>query len=1285
ELRSGDAGQGSTRQAAATCPCSAVVATGRVGPGAAAWPRSDIMGGPRVAAAMEPEMPGKKGEGQLQQSLSSAAADQSLPTLTEDWNRSRAASTPVRTVPFSQVLAERRATASTTRVGGRASGGSGSRGGSVQQQSQGQGQQHQQQQQPGMKRRNSFHHWSGSDDPDANASSSQNATSLGNKSDTKLTAKQIMKKYKARIRPRTRLYGVFVMVEICMVIAFFLSARASHRAVMFNYAASAQDGLSGVHEGASHRAIMFNYAASVQDGLSDVHEGYSKKVFQMRNLVQTGQYNWDLQQYLGEGGQTPSNATHAVALLNHVEYAVILGPDFKVLQSASGKRIGETFDPEGIVSAASNQTSASVWTYGILPYAQLMADKPPMLRDRESQLDQAYKGAHPYETKADSLIRWVCMAVKQMDLTTLEPLHPEDPPSGYLLIGVCAVASGVCEKESLCESHSLCDIVNGKSASTSLIGLTLGGMAGVYHKRVNAQPEMDKDGLYWLAASTSDTATLSAERGNGHTLQNVLVQGKSTPQCSTPDITPDPTSAHHTRTRSTGFDPYNAMSNREGHMDYAWGKANTDMAAEVDEIRPYIAGLRKWHPDDEIPPSSGRPAVTLARALMVDTAVTTKFMGKQYVRLALIVVVDLLTLFIATWLFLAPLEAMGRRVRSGQRVDISFLKSLTKRRKFGVVITAVAVFSVLVGVDIRMSCAGNMEVLIRKRNAIEVSVVMEVLIRKRNAIEVRGRCAPPVLRLNLRETQTLHRIISASENTDNHSSNDGGAHQEAQCDQGQGRPCRWFSPYFHVYPSLSELAEAELTTPCVVCCCAAQPGSTMLAYRQGIDQSVRTGRSMQVCTALLTLLDNHNQPSFKDFLIRRLTKVEETIWVEMALLYDGSGELLVAPHAHAMEGLKFDPSGIVNDTLANQLSYTRTALMSAADLAKLNPERLIDRYYNTTPISALHVDETGEDAMVRWASVPLWSKGPYDGPKAGDPLSGVLVIGDVVNVSLHTQHILLHILIITKYVLHTTSLPAHVVLLLHATRMLALLSCTTTAHESLRQIRVCDVAPQGKTRILERANKMVAHGYSAVYFYNSTSQYQMAAGIMRTHGTLFDIDVPLPHTDWLDELRLSTDWHTDDHFTASKTLYFPKYGGKYVVSARCVNKNTVINADGSEVDPYDWRRRPICDCTGYLIQGLPWHTVAPILAPCYAWQYVFVIMCCLKFFAMIYLCYKAYVPFKRIVVSNKFVQAADATPPTSPPPPAGKNAHSSVYSTTFKTAGRDSNPRREPQTSVSIT
>jgi hypothetical protein len=51
-----------------------------------------------------------------------------------------------------------------------------------------------------------------------------------------------------------------------------------------------------------------------------------------------------------------------------------------------------------------------------------------------------------------------------------------------------------------------------------------------------------------------------------------------------------------------------------------------------------------------------------------------------------------------------------------------------------------------------------------------------------------------------------------------------------------------------------------------------------------------------------------------------------------------------------------------------------------------------------------------------------------------------------------------------------------------------------------------------------------------------------------------------------------------------------------------------------------------------------------------------VIACIVKLFALFYLCYKAYLPFHRIVVNNKFVQGAllevGKSPKSAPASPA---------------------------------
>ncbi|KAG5177004.1 hypothetical protein JKP88DRAFT_282247 [Tribonema minus] len=1046
------------------------------------------------------------------------------------------------------------------------------------------------------------HHWSGTDSTERNTQSS-NGGSAANKSDNRLTPRQLMRKYRAKVKPRTRLYIVFLMVELIMIAIFFAARHASHHAVIVNYADSATDALNGVHE------------------------GYTKKIFQMRNLLETSQYNWDLQAYMAAGGQTQPHADSVTALLKHVlnvyqvEYAVVLGADKKVLLSASAHNVGNAFNPEGVIDKAAADVDKSVWTYGILKYADLVAEDPPLFRDRESDLDEvsaaaaaaaasaaaaaaaaapaarprAFKGAHPYETQADSLIRWVAMAVRRMDMTTLQPLDPAEAPVGYFLLGDVphAAAAAAAATAAATAAAAAAPQVNGKSASTSLIGLTLGGMGGIYVQRRNKQAALDAEPqTRWLTASATVSAALEATLHGRHTIQNMLVQG---------------------------FSPFDSLPDKDAHMDTAQNKSDADKSALTTEISPFMQALRKWQPDDEEEPKDGRPPVTLARGLAIDTTVTTKFMSKQYIRLAVIVAVDLLTLFLATWLFLlhaaaacdvlragartmrspagvgplrtysdaatsapdasrcvAPLEMMGRRVRSGQRVDISFLRSLTKRRKLAFVIAAVAVFSVLVGVEIRQKCAANMEVLIRKRNEVERSA-------------------------QRRSEALADTSVSSAARSRAHGGAPANPHVACVMRMGYGLTC------------------------------VAHPGSTMLAYRQGMDQSLRILTSMQMCTALqMYLTDPNNQAALGDFLHQRLAKIESTLWVEMALLYDNEGKLLAVPRNRALIGQKFDPSGIVADTLAQHepTRFTRSSgllaasdlvrlnvstwadsyyntttylprccgLLAASDLVRLNVSTWVDRYYNTTPLSALRAKETGEQALVRWVAVPVWNDGLQGGMDGGPP-DGVLVIGDVVN---------------------------------------------------------------GKTRIVERANKMVNHGYSAVYVYNSTAQYQLVAGIMRTAGTLFDVDVPLPETGWLDAIRKSTAWHSDDHFTVTKTLYFDDYGGKFVVSARCVNKNTVVGAYGADVDPTDWSGGPLGDCQGFLIHGIPWHKVAPILAPCYAAQGTFVGMCCIKFVAMAILCYMAYMPFKKIVLNNKFVQSAAAADSASTPATSAKKNPSAL-------------------------
>ena len=70
----------------------------------------------------------------------------------------------------------------------------------------------------------------------------------------------------------------------------------------------------------------------------------------------------------------------------------------------------------------------------------------------------------------------------------------------------------------------------------------------------------------------------------------------------------------------------------------------------------------------------------------------------------------------------APLEAVGKRIRQGQKIDLGFLKSLTKRKRLGIVVAAVAVASFALAVEMRNASYWNLYNLVQKRSATAVRV-----------------------------------------------------------------------------------------------------------------------------------------------------------------------------------------------------------------------------------------------------------------------------------------------------------------------------------------------------------------------------------------------------------------------------------------------------------------------------------------------------------------------------------------------------------------------------------
>ncbi|KAG5176341.1 hypothetical protein JKP88DRAFT_249450, partial [Tribonema minus] len=839
-----------------------------------------------------------------------------------------------------------------------------------------------------------------------------------------LSPRQLLRKCLPRLRPRSVLYIFFAMIWSNLNCKYIQAP--------------------GVYR--LHTRMHRQRLTSVPVGMTGLgrYSGYLKKVHQMKKLLEVIEIDFGVQVYMRDPTNTTAEAQVKLLMrdmsdLFQVEFVTIAGADKKVMLSMNRNHTHEPFDPEGIVTAAEAALTTPVWTYSYLSYQDLLVENPPLYRDREANVDLAFKHAHPYETHQEALVRWVALAFQAVNTTTFEVTSETLPPLGYWVLG---------------------GIIDGKSSATSLISLTLDGLGGVYHKR---RPANVTDQSEWLTASVSLNAQMAAAASDGgHVYQNVLVQG---------------------------FCPFDAMASKNAYFDGVAAlpqdnaaDSNSDTDVSIMTIPPYVFATQKWHADGEQPAlDTGHPPLLLARGVLVEQKFTSQFMVMQWLRVVVVVAIDLATVLLATWLFLAPLEAMGRRIRAGQQVDFAFLRSLTNRRKYAILIAALAIFSVMAGWNVRNHNARNLYALIESRS-------QSGLIRSIN----------------------MH-----------------------------------------------------------VC---TQPGNLMLAYRQLVDVAARILATLQVGTTLVGLVQNSNDTMRAQAAARLLAQVEASLWMEFVLLFDGEGKLLVAPRNPTLERLKFDPANIVSDTLASGFRYERTGLVEARFVQGYGAPQWDDRLFATTPISTLHPSNLSYggsyESLVRWVSCPIW----LPGQGLGDAPAGVLVAGDIVN---------------------------------------------------------------GKTRTVERANKMLGHGYTAIYFYNSKGAYQLATGIMRQGDGLFDVDVELPSTAWLDKLRLSRDWIMDDHAAVSHKQTFKDYGTTYVLSARCVNKNTIIKSYGAVPELIDWSGQPVGDCLAYLIQGLPWTDVAPMVASSHKWQWAFVGFCLLKMCAMAGLCYRAYVPFSRIVVNNK--------------------------------------------------
>jgi hypothetical protein len=79
-------------------------------------------------------------------------------------------------------------------------------------------------------------------------------------------------------------------------------------------------------------------------------------------------------------------------------------------------------------------------------------------------------------------------------------------------------------------------------------------------------------------------------------------------------------------------------------------------------------------------------------------------------------------------------------------------------------------------------------------------------------------------------------------------------------------------------------------------------------------------------------------------------------------------------------------------------------------------------------------------------------------------------------------------------------------------------------------------------------------------------------------------------------------------------------------------------------------------------------------------QIVFIVICILKAISICWLCYKAYLPFHKIVVTNKFVQSGSV--PNSPGNANGANAQSPQNGTTALLRTATTTPTKDARGSL---
>lgn len=322
-----------------------------------------------------------------------------------------------------------------------------------------------------------------------------------------------------------------------------------------------------------------------------------------------------------------------------IEFSTLLDTQKRILISSNAVRTGEYFDPQGVVTGLQTALAATGNTTQIkmsttISYANLTKELPPQWLGRSDAGSPAQVHKHPYITKGSGLIRYTATAVRNGTVVI-----------GYLVSG---------------------DLIDGKLSVAGDLFLSLwassslavsDGFVGIYTPDANLTT-ID-EGYGWRGCSHAAMATIVDLQARA-----MSVNTDPSKRSLLTDAAATPTSAQvvMSANKSTG---YIFTAKRAANLAPA--------AANVSEsVVVLVQGTHS-------------PQWKAAAWLTVRT-------------LLIIFAIDIVAIMAAVYVFLLPLERMGKRVREGKELSLNSLDGLKKRRHWLLPILCVPVLSFAVSV-----------------------------------------------------------------------------------------------------------------------------------------------------------------------------------------------------------------------------------------------------------------------------------------------------------------------------------------------------------------------------------------------------------------------------------------------------------------------------------------------------------------------------------------------------------------------------------------------------------